>query len=111
MKSRNNAMLKKIISVRNVGRFVNSALPGAPAYAKYTQLYGANGYGKTTLCSILRSAATNDSTIVIGRARVGGRMPGRLGRITTKRAAVGLSPICATKTASCAARPKWLWEL
>ncbi len=65
-------MLKKIISVRNVGRFVNSGLPGVPACAKYTQIFGANGFGKTTLCSILRSLAANDAGIIGGRARVAG---------------------------------------
>src|ERR1700726_4885187 len=42
-------MLKKIIVVRNIGRFISSALPGVPVCAKYTQIFGANGYGKTTL--------------------------------------------------------------
>jgi len=64
-------MLKKIINVRNVGRFVSSALPGVQACAKYTQVFGGNGYGKTTLCSVLRSLATNDPGIIIGRTRVG----------------------------------------
>jgi wobble nucleotide-excising tRNase len=66
-------MLKKIISIKNVGRFVSSALPGVPACAKYTQILGANGYGKTTICSVLRSAGTNDPGLIAGRARIGSR--------------------------------------
>jgi wobble nucleotide-excising tRNase len=66
-------MLKKIIVVRNVGRFVSSALPGVSPCAKYTQILGANGYGKTTLCAIVRSLATNDPALIVGRTRVGSK--------------------------------------
>jgi wobble nucleotide-excising tRNase len=68
-------MLKKIIAVRNVGRFASSALPGVPPLTKYTQIFGANGYGKTTLCAVLRSLGVNDPAIVAGRARVGANGP------------------------------------
>jgi len=64
-------MLKKFIAVRSVGRFVNSAHPGVPACLKTTLVLGGNGFGKTTLCSILRSAAANDPAIIIGRTRLG----------------------------------------
>jgi wobble nucleotide-excising tRNase len=66
-------MLKKIISIKNIGRFISSALPGVPACAKYTQILGANGYGKTTICSILRSLGTNDPGLIAGRARIGSK--------------------------------------
>jgi len=68
-------MLKKIISVRNVGRFISSAHPGVPACLKTTLVLGGNGFGKTTLCSILRSLATNDPAIIIGRSRLGAVAP------------------------------------
>ena len=68
-------MLKKIISIRNVGRFVSSALPGTPSCAKYTQIFGANGYGKTTICAIVRSLDTNDPALIAGRARIGSKTP------------------------------------
>jgi wobble nucleotide-excising tRNase len=64
-------MLKKIISVRNVGRFVSSAHPGVPACAKFTLVLGANGYGKTTLCAILRSLSANEPALITGRHRIG----------------------------------------
>jgi wobble nucleotide-excising tRNase len=66
-------MLKKIISIKNVGRFISSALPGVPTCAKYTQILGANGYGKTTICSILRSLGTDDPGLIAGRARIGSK--------------------------------------
>jgi wobble nucleotide-excising tRNase len=65
------SMLKKFIAVRGVGRFITSALPGVPACLKTTLVLGGNGFGKTTLCSILRSLAANDPAIIAGRARLG----------------------------------------
>jgi len=64
-------MLKKIISIKNVGRFRNSAAPGNPQLAKYTFIAGANGYGKTTLCTVLRSLQTGDPAHVLGRKTLG----------------------------------------
>jgi hypothetical protein len=39
-------MLKKIISVKNVGRLRNSAMSGNPQLTKHTYIVGANGFGK-----------------------------------------------------------------
>lgn len=64
-------MLKKFISIKNVGRFVNSAYTGVQECLKTTLVLGGNGFGKTTLASILRSNATNDPAIIVGRARLG----------------------------------------
>ncbi len=64
-------MLKKIIKIENVGRFRNSAAPGNPQLAKHTFIVGANGYGKTTLCAVLRSLQTGDPTHVLGRKTLG----------------------------------------
>jgi wobble nucleotide-excising tRNase len=68
-------MLKKIIAVRSVGRFINSGYSGVPAYLKTTLVLGGNAFGKTTLCSVLRSLATNDPAIIVGRARLGATTP------------------------------------
>ena len=65
------AMLKKIIAIKNVGRFRNSAAPGNPQLARHTFIIGANGYGKTTLCAILRSLQTGDASHVLGRKTLG----------------------------------------
>lgn len=64
-------MLKKIIAVKNVGRFHSSAAPGNPQLAKHTLIVGANGYGKTTLCAVLRSLQTGDTSHVLGRKTLG----------------------------------------
>lgn len=64
-------MLKKIITIKNVGRFRNSAATGNPQLAKHTFIVGANGYGKTTLCAVLRSLQTGDPAHVFGRKTLG----------------------------------------
>lgn len=64
-------MLKKIVAIKNVGRFRNSAATGNPQLAKHTLINGANGYGKTTLCAILRSLQTGDVAHVLGRKTLG----------------------------------------
>lgn len=68
-------MLKKIIAIRNVGRFRNSAAPGNPQLAKHTLIVGANGYGKTTICAVLRSLQTGDSASLLGRRTLGAPDP------------------------------------
>ena len=60
-------MLRKIISIRNVGRFRNSAAVGNPEFSRHTLILGANGTGKTTLCAVLRSLKTGDSAHISGR--------------------------------------------
>lgn len=37
-------MPKKVFTIKNVGRFRNSAAPGNPHFAKHTFITGANGY-------------------------------------------------------------------
>jgi len=64
-------MLKKIIAIKNVGRFRNSAAPGNPQLAKHTFIVGANGYGKTTICAVLRSLQTGNPSHVLGRKTLG----------------------------------------
>lgn len=64
-------MLKKIISIRNVGRFRNSATSPNPQLGKHTFIAGANGYGKTTICAVLRSLQTGDPAHVLGRKTLG----------------------------------------
>lgn len=64
-------MLKKIISIKNVGRFRNSATSPNPQLGKHTFIAGANGYGKTTLCAVLRSLQTGDPAHVLGRKTLG----------------------------------------
>jgi wobble nucleotide-excising tRNase len=64
-------MLDKIILIKNVGRFRNSAAGGDTSLAKHTLIHGANGFGKTTICTILRSLRTADPSYVLGRKTLG----------------------------------------
>jgi wobble nucleotide-excising tRNase len=63
--------IAKIIAIKNVGRLKNSALAGNTSFSKHTLIYGANGFGKTTICAILRSLKCGDSAYVIGRKTLG----------------------------------------
>ena len=47
-------MLKKIIAIRDISRFVNSAAPGDTQLLRRTLVLGPNGFGKSTICDILR---------------------------------------------------------
>ena len=64
-------MLNKIISIKNVGRFRQSASTGVPQLLQAVFVLGANGFGKTTLCNILRSLQTGDAAYVRGRETLG----------------------------------------
>lgn len=64
-------MLKKIVAIKNVGRFRNSAAAGVPEFAKHSFIFGANGHGKTTICAILRSVKTGEASHVVGRKTLG----------------------------------------
>lgn len=63
--------LKKIISIKNVGRFRNSAAAGDLEFVKYNLIFAENGRGKTTLCAILRSLQSGDVAHVTGRRTLG----------------------------------------
>ena len=64
-------MLKKIIRIKNIGRFRNSAAVGDSQLSHHTLILGANGYGKTTLCAVLRSLKNNDPAHIAGRRTLG----------------------------------------
>ncbi len=64
-------MLTRIISIKNVGRFRQSASPVIPQLARNVLVLGANGFGKTTLCAMLRSLQGGDAAHVVGRRTLG----------------------------------------
>ena len=68
-------MLKKIISIKNIGRFRNSAASGNGELSRYTLIVGANGFGKSTLCAVLRSLKTSNPAHIIGRRTLGIKDP------------------------------------
>jgi wobble nucleotide-excising tRNase len=64
-------MLRKIISIKNVGRFLNYSASGEVELKRYTLIFAENGRGKTTLCAILRSLQSGDAAHVLGRNTLG----------------------------------------
>lgn len=64
-------MIKKIIAIKNIGRFRDSAAGGDTQLKKRTYVVGPNGFGKTTLCAILRALGTGDATHIEGRKTLG----------------------------------------
>ena len=64
-------MLSKFISIKNVGRFRNSAATPNPQLAKHTFIAGANGFGKSTICAVLRSLHTGEGDHIVGRKTLG----------------------------------------
>ncbi|ADU14093.1 AAA family ATPase [Asticcacaulis excentricus] len=62
--------ISKIV-VRNVGVLKAFDTPASPRLCKLTTIYARNGRGKTTLSSILRSAATGNSSLLHGRKTLG----------------------------------------
>jgi wobble nucleotide-excising tRNase len=63
--------IAKIIAIKNVGCLKNSAAGGNTTFSKHTFIYGANGFGKTTICAILRSLKSGDGAYVVGRKTLG----------------------------------------
>ena len=60
-------MLKKFVTIRNVGVFRHSPASGDTELRKLTLVHADNGRGKTTLCAILRSLRTGDAALVMER--------------------------------------------
>jgi wobble nucleotide-excising tRNase len=68
-------MLRKIVSIKNVGRFPNYSAAGNVTLNRYNLIFGENGRGKTTLCAIFRSLQSGDATHIIGRTTLGNTDP------------------------------------
>lgn len=68
-------MLRRVIAIKNVGRFRNSAAALNPLFAKHTFIFGGNSFGKTTFSVIMRSVQSGDAAPVIGRQTLGSRQP------------------------------------
>lgn len=64
-------MLKKVISIKNVGNFVDYRAQGQNDFSKMALIYAENGKGKTTLSAIMRSLGTNKTEYVLGRRSLG----------------------------------------
>jgi wobble nucleotide-excising tRNase len=64
-------MIEKIIFIKNVGKFLNSAAVGDVTFKKLTLFFAENGCGKTTLCAILRSLKTGRHEYISERKTLG----------------------------------------
>ena len=64
-------MLRKFVTIRNVGRFKNLTAQGDVELKHHSLLYAENGRGKTTLCAILRSVQSGEAAHVVGRTTLG----------------------------------------
>ena len=71
-------MLRKLISIRNVGRFLNYSASGDIDFRRSNLILAENGRGKTTLCAILRSLETGDPAPVKGRTTLGAANPAEI---------------------------------
>ena len=68
-------VLRKIILIKNVGRFVSYSATGDVELKRHSLIFAENGRGKTTLCAILRSLQSGDPAHILGRATLGGTTP------------------------------------
>lgn len=60
-------MLKKVVYLRNIGKFKNSAYTPNPQWGKHTVVYAPNGTGKSTLTCVLRSLGLQDANLIAAR--------------------------------------------
>ena len=63
--------LRKIISIKNIGRFLNAAASGDVTFRHNTLIFAPNGRGKTTFCAILRSLKHGEPAYITGRRSLG----------------------------------------
>ncbi len=68
-------MIKKIITIKNLGKLKNFSPPGDCEFNKSNLIFGENASGKTTIASIFRSIQDNNSKILIGRKSLGSSIP------------------------------------
>lgn len=63
-------MLLKVETIQEIGRF-KSLKHQAPYFGSLTAIFARNGLGKSTVCSIIRSASEQDSRLISARKRLG----------------------------------------
>jgi len=64
-------MIKKVIKIKNVGKFKDFSASGDISFDKTNIIYGENSTGKTTLTSIIRSLILNNSELISERRSFG----------------------------------------
>lgn len=63
-------MLLKVERIQEIGRF-STLRHKAPQFGRLSLIFARNGYGKSTLCSVLRSATEQDVLQIASRRRLG----------------------------------------
>ena len=66
-------MIRKFVSLSNIGRFEGLKAHGDVEFKKYTLIFADNGLGKTTLCEVIKSLQTGNADILLGRTTLGGQ--------------------------------------
>jgi wobble nucleotide-excising tRNase len=64
-------MLRKIVKIKNVGRFDNCSWRGGTQFEQVALIYGENSRGKSTFCDVLRSLQSGVPDMILGRKRLG----------------------------------------
>jgi wobble nucleotide-excising tRNase len=82
-------MLLKIDSVEEVGRFV-VLRHKAPHFHRLSLIFARNGYGKSTVCAVLRSATDQNPDHISARRRLGAVNPSKI-QLTWKSGHFGFS--------------------
>jgi len=72
LSTRKGFMLKKVIAIKNVGKFRNCGASGDVEFRKLSLIFAENGRGKTTLSAILRSLESGDPLFIAERRTVDG---------------------------------------
>jgi wobble nucleotide-excising tRNase len=67
-------MIKKIINIKNTGKFRACTPKGDLLFNKLSIIYSENGRGKSTLSNIFRSLNEQDENLIIGRKTLGAVM-------------------------------------
>jgi wobble nucleotide-excising tRNase len=62
-------MLLKLDSIEEIGRF-QLLKHKAPQFSRLTLVFARNGFGKSTICAVLRSVATNEPNHISARRRL-----------------------------------------
>jgi wobble nucleotide-excising tRNase len=68
-------MIKKILEIKSVGKFVRYSCKGDTEFRSITLIFGENGAGKTMLSAILRSLGNADPTCLLERKTVSSSAP------------------------------------
>lgn len=64
-------MIRKIVSLRGIGRFEGYKASGDVEFKKYSLVFAENGVGKSTLCDVVRSLHTGNADYILGRKTLG----------------------------------------